>query len=77
MNEAMYSYVVHELLGCSCGCCGHRAYLCDEQGIFIESTEIEFQHPYGEDHDEWAKSFCLFIWPNIPVRLEMCDVSED
>lgn len=43
--------VCHSYYGCETGCCGH----------VIESDEgvhtFDFDHPWGEDHLNWAKNW--------------------
>ena len=76
--RAAYSYVVHAYYGCDTGCCGHRAYLCDENDNIIAESHFEFTHPgWKEPHDAWAKEFCLSLWPDVPVKIEMCEVLKD
>lgn len=70
-----YSYIVHDLYGCESGCCGHALYLCNLKGDIIKSQWI-FSHPYGEDKNIWAEQMCRAEW-NVPVRLDLCKVSDD
>jgi hypothetical protein len=75
-HRAAYSYVVHDSYGCESGCCGHIAYLCDENDNIIAQSDFEFCHPGRQPYDEWAKEFCLELWPDVPVKLAMCEVSD-
>ena len=74
--QGVYSYAVHDYYGCDTGCCGHMAYLCNGSDQVIDE-HFEFTHPYGETPDAWAREFCLSFWPDVPVKIEMCQVSED
>ena len=45
--SASYCYVVHDFYGCDTGCCGHIAYLCDENDNIIAQSDFNFFHPYN------------------------------
>lgn len=40
--------VYHRFYGCETGCCGHTVEVDGEEKFL-------FEHPYGQDHLEWAK----------------------
>jgi hypothetical protein len=74
--NAAYSYVVHDYYGCDSGCCGHNVILCDKDDNELD-REWMFSHPYGEDHSVYAKNLCKKYWPNVEVRLDLCEISND
>ena len=74
--DATYSYAVHDGYGCDTGCCGHRLYLCDKDGNELDS-DFEFDHPYNEDHTQFAIDLCKNRWPYIEVRIDLCEIIDD
>jgi len=30
-----------------------------------------------EQYEAWAREFCLALWPDVPVKIENCKVSDD
>lgn len=72
------AYVVHEYYGCDSGCCGHRAYLVNEEGQQVDSSDFEFHHPsYKQDYKEWAEEFIKSHWPDAVLDYEECRVYDD
>lgn len=68
-----YSYVKHEPY--DQWNCGHVAYLCGDDGEVVDNTQLFFEHLQdGDSRDEWATEFCNDFWPDVPVRLDLCDV---
>lgn len=75
--------VYHSMYGYDTGCCGHRVELVGDDGATVDS-KFYFDHPYGEDHERYAKDMAAdFLrgyfgdahtadldWPN-------CIISED
>lgn len=76
LHPLCYCYTVHDQYGCESGCCGHRSYLCDENGNVLDEKWV-FYHPTDDNYLEWAKELLVSYWPNIRIDLERCKVSEE
>lgn len=56
--------------GCESGCCGYRFYVYDDRDELIDE-QFEFIHP---DTIEELVAVIKETYPNIPVRLDLCEV---
>jgi hypothetical protein len=73
------AYVVHEYYGCDTGCCGHKGYLRDENGLIVDWTDFSFAHPYDMS-DENKRRFVESMvgrWSDVEVDWERCELYED
>lgn len=79
-----YAYLVHDGFGCDTGCCGHRLFACDDSGKVLDNV-FEFTHAdkwcndvaNNEDARLWCEAVISVHWPNIPIRYDLCSISDD
>ena len=67
--------VYHDYYGCDTGCCGHTVEIDDGEGKF------EFDHPYGEDRESFAKALAMSVikhkFPECADSLDWANVEFD
>ena len=76
LSRGKYAYVVHDFFGCDTGCCGHKAYLCDENNEIIDE-KFEFIHPYSMDEKEFISGWINALWCNVRIDWKKCQTSTD
>lgn len=70
--------VVHDYYGCDTGCCGHSliGYDCHGKEVY---EKFEFDHPNGEDYDEFARRFVSSILGEhhgVTILFGQCEVND-
>jgi hypothetical protein len=76
LRRGEYAYIVHDYYGCDTGCCGHKAYLCDEDGQIIDEV-FKFIHPGRMSKKEFVSSYIHSLWCNIKIDWEKCEISDN
>jgi hypothetical protein len=76
LGRGKYAYIVHDYYGCDTGCCGHRAYLCNEDDEIIDE-QFTFAHPYGISTEEFISSWLKSIWCKIRIDWTKCETSNE
>ena len=78
-EDAAYVRVYHSGYGCDTGCCGHIVQVCTEDGTELLQEDFAFSHPYGVDHEEFARELAgpTLQACGVPLRFDECEIIDD
>ena len=71
-----YVTVKHDFYGCETGCCGHTIYLYDMHNHVV-AQKFVFIHPWADSLEDFCRSLAQRHFPDIPIRLEQCEILDD
>jgi len=75
-DDGRYALVCHASYSDESGSCGHMVSLVDATGARMAQTFV-FRHPYGTDHETFARDLAASLYPSAPLRWDDCCVYDE